>query len=240
MNNESITDPYILSLDDDVDFNKILTHVLKRQGIKVTTTESVEDFIAQLKAKKPVLCLLDINLEVGQGAGFTLLQAIRKKFDLTIPVIILSRRSDDQDIVRALELGANDYISKPIDDDFLINKINNYLKRENVKPLPFYKVSEKDAPCQISFKNQIRQLNEFGITLQSPNFLSKGTMIKIEGAEVEAIFGTSKPIKLTVHHSWIDEVNHLYQAYCEYDYENEAILQNIRNYLLENTQPTDE
>ncbi len=235
MENLDPNEPYILSLDDDPDFNRLLKVVFKKEGIKLITTTSVESFIIQLKQQRPVLCLLDINLEMGQGAGFSLLQALRNKFGLTVPVIILSRRKDDQDISRALELGANDYISKPIDDDFLIHKINHYLKHDNIKPLPFYKVSDRDSNCTLTWSNKIRHINEFGITLQSPHFLSKGTMIKIIGKAVEDIFGTHRPVRLFVNRSWIDEQNHLYQAYCEYDYENQENLNHIRKYLLENS-----
>ncbi len=234
-NEEKIDGPYILSLDDDVDFNNLLKLVLKKNGFKVSTTKTVEEFIAHLKKIKPSLCLIDINLEQGPGAGYSLLQAMRKKFDLTIPIIILSRRKDDEDIVKALELGASDYVTKPLDDDFLLNKINHYLKHENITPLPFYKVSESDSPCNISWENEIRSINEFGITLQGPHFVAKGAILKLSGQLAEEISGRKKPIKVYVNHSWIDETNHLYQAYCEYDYEDEDLLNHIRSYLLNHT-----
>ena len=232
---ESLEAPYILSLDDDIDFSNLLGVVFKRHNLKIITTQTVEEFVTHLKKSRPSVCLIDINLDQGPGAGFSLLQAIRNRFDLSVPIIILSRRKDDADISRALELGANDYVSKPIDDAFLLNKINQYLKQEDIKPLPFYKVSDRDSPCLIDWSNDIVQINEFGLTLQSTHFIAKGTMLKVSGNFIEEIFGTTAPVKLFVNRSWIDSENHLYRAYCEYDYENENILNHIRSYLITHT-----
>ena len=232
---ESLSTPYILSLDDDIDFNNLLKAVFKRHHLKIVTTQTVEEFVTHLKKSRPSVCLIDINLEQGPGAGFSLLQAVRKKFDLSVPIIILSRRKEDADIARALELGANDYVSKPIDDAFLLHKVNNYLKQDDIKPLPFYKVTDKDSPCLIDWTNDIIQINEFGLTLQSTHFIAKGTMLKVSGSFVEEVFGTSTPVKLFVNKSWIDSENHLYKAHCEYDYENENILNHVRSYLIANT-----
>ncbi len=224
-------EPYILSLDDDEDFNNLLHVVIKKKGFKIITTETAEEFIAQLKKKKPSLCLIDVNLEQGPGAGFSLLQALRKKYDLSTPIIMLSRRKDDEDIVRALELGASDYVTKPIDDDFLLTKINHYLKHEGMPPLPFYKVSDSDAPCELTWDNEIRAINEYGITLQGSHFIAKGTKLRISGDFIEEISGKKEGIKVFVHHSWILEANHRYQAYCEFDFEDAQLLGRIRSYL---------
>lgn len=223
---------YILSLDDDEDFNNLLKVVFKKKGLKIITTTTCESFIHHLKNKRPSLCLIDINLDQGPGVGFSLLQALREHHDLTIPIIILSRRRDDNDITRALELGANDYVTKPLDDDFLLNKINHYLKHDNIPPLPFYKVSENNGQCSVVWNDGIRSINEFGITLQGPHFIAKGTLIKLTGDFITEACGYNDGIKVSVNHSWIDEINHLYQAQCEFNYEDETLLEHIRGYLL--------
>lgn len=225
-------DTYILSLDDDQDFNNLLKVVFKKNGFNVITTSTCDEFIHQLKVKRPSVCLIDINLEQGQGVGFSLLQALRKNYDLTIPIIILSRRREDSDIVKALELGADDYVTKPLDDDFLLNKINHYIKHDNIPPLPFYKVSENDSQCTLSWENDIKSINEFGVTLQGPHFVAKGTLVELSGDFITEISGRPSGIKVSVNHSWIDETNHLYQAQCEFDYEDEELLEHIRGYLL--------
>lgn len=232
INSDQGDERYILSLDDDQDFNNLLQVVLKKNGFKIVTTSTCEDFIAQLKIKRPSLCLIDINLEQGQGVGFSLLQALRKNYDLTIPIIILSRRREDEDIVKALELGADDYVTKPLDDDFLLDKINHYIKHENISPLPFYKVSEHDSKCTLSWDNDIKSINEFGVTLQGPHFVAKGTLIKLSGDFITEISGRSSGIRVSVNHSWINETTHLYQAQCEFNYEDDELLEHIRGYLL--------
>ena len=229
------TDSPILTLDDDHDFNTLVKHIFKRHGIKVTTTETVEEFIAQLKETKPKLCLIDINLDRGFGAGFSLLQALRNKYGLSIPIIMLSRRKEDKDIIKALELGANDYIYKPIDDAFLLSKINHFLRHDQIQPLPYYKVSEKDSPCKLTWDSEIIGINEFGLTLRGSHFAAKGTRLYLDTRAHAEIFGDYEKIKLFVSKSWIDSQTHLYHSYCEYDYENEDLLAHIRSYLLTHT-----
>jgi len=227
-----INERFVLTLDDDEDFNNLLKVVFKKHGFKIITTCTCQDFISQLKINPPSVCLIDINLEQGQGVGFSLLEAIRKKYDLSIPIIMLSYRREDKDIIRALELGANDYITKPLDDGLLIDKINQYLKDENIKPLPFYRVSENDENCTIMWDNHIKTINEFGVTLHGPNLMAKGTLIKLTGDFIKEISGNINGIKVSVNHSWIDEADHLYQAQREFDYEDENLLEHIRGYLL--------
>lgn len=225
----------ILNIDDDPDFNALLKVVLKKNGFHSITTETPNDFAEALKVEKPDLCLIDINLDIASGAGFTMLQAVRNTFGLEIPLIILSRRSSREDIGKALELGANDFVSKPLDDTFLIQKINQYLRNPELKPLTYSKVSERDWPCEVTIDLGIQAINEFGVTLSSEHFLSKGSYIELKGSLVKEIINKDTPLKLTVNNSWIDEETKRYQAFCEFNYEDLQMMSTIRSYLLKNS-----
>ncbi len=224
--------PYILNLDDDPDFNNILKHVLKKEGYKLVSTNQPEDFALEIKKKMPALCIIDINLDIAQGAGLTLVQAMRNKYGVSLPIFICSRRSDRETISRALELGANDFISKPLDDTLLIQKINLYLKQEHISPLPYFKVSEKDWPLEFSYDLSIAEISEFGITLSSPHFLSKGTYLVLSGEFIKKITRNSKPLKMTVNQSWLEENSTSYHAFCEFDANDEDIKSAVRAFIL--------
>ena len=232
---EELEKPYILCLDDDPDFNKILKHVLKKHQYFSIATETVEEFVKFLKNYPPKLCFIDINLDMGFGAGYALLQAIRNKMGLSLPIIILSRRRSLDDIAKALELGANDFISKPLDDEYLIRKVNQYLMKDDLPPLPIYMVSDKDKECHYTFNVQIAELSEFGITLVSEHFISKGTSIQLTGEVIQELTQSPKPIKVLITESFIAEEDHLYHCFCEFDYENEDLMNNVRTYILENS-----
>jgi len=222
----------ILSLDDDADFNSLLKLVLKRNGFESITTQTPNEFAAALKTQDPDLCLIDVNLDVASGAGFSMLQAVRNTFGLEIPLIVLSRRSSREDIGKALELGANDFVSKPLDDVFLIQKINQYLRNPELKPLTYSKVSERDWPCEVTIDLAVQAVNEFGVTLTSDHFLSKGSYIELRGPLIQEIIKRDSPLKLSVNNSWIDEETKCYIAFCEFNYEDLQMMSTIRAYLL--------
>ncbi len=120
------TNNTIINLDDDPDFNNLLKVVLKRAGYQLFSATKPDDFAKLVKALDPALVMIDVNLDLGQGAGFTFLEALRNKLGLDLPVLVCSRRTSRADISRAMELGANDFISKPLDDTYLLQKLNIY------------------------------------------------------------------------------------------------------------------
>ena len=228
------TNNTIVNLDDDPDFNAILKVVLKREGYQLFSATTPEKFAQLVKELKPALCLIDLNLDIGQGAGFTFLQAMRNKMGLEIPIFIVSRRSSREDISRALELGANDFITKPIDDTFVIQKVNQYLKNPEIRLLPYFKISEKDWPCEVSFDLNIAEVSEFGITLIGPQFLSKGTYLELSGTFLKELTGKDQALKCTIHNSWINEENGRYMSFFEFDANDNSLLSNVRSYILAN------
>jgi CheY-like chemotaxis protein len=229
---ESDDKPYILNLDDDPDFNNILRVVLKKEGFKLVSTKTPEEFAAKIKEKLPVLCLIDINLDIGQGAGLTLVQAIRNKYGQSLPILIISRKADRETISRALELGADDLIPKPLDDTLLIQKINLYHRQSHIPPLPYFKVSEKDWPLEFTYDLNICEVNEFGVTFKSPHFLGKGTYLEVQGEFIEKLTRTTHPLKITVNRSWKEENEDQYRAFCEFDYTDIDLKSAVRSFIL--------
>lgn len=232
---ESKKNKTIVNLDDDPDFNNILKVILKKEGFQLFSATQPEQFAKLVKAVDPALCLVDVNLDIGQGAGFTFLQAMRNTLGLELPIFIVSRRTSREDISRALELGANDFIPKPIDDVYLIQKINHYLNREEAKPMPYFKVSEKDWPCEFTYGLEINEISEFGITLKSGHFLTKGTYLELTGDFIKELTGEEGPLKSTISQSWINEDTGFYQSFVEFDARNEALLSSVRSYILKNS-----
>jgi len=231
----SSTNQTILNLDDDPDFNNILRVILKKEGFKLKSATTPEEFAKLINKEPPLLCLVDINLDVAMGAGYQMIQAMRNRLGFELPILVISRRASQEDIGRALELGANDFIPKPIDDTYLIQKINQYLPRENFKPLPYFKVSQKDWPCEVSFNLEIYSLSEFGITFTSNHFLSKGTYLQVDGEFVRDLTGEQRPLKLSIHNSWIDEKSHRFMAFSEFNGEDIQLLSSVRAFIIKNS-----
>jgi DNA-binding response OmpR family regulator len=102
----------ILIVEDDRDIASLIKHALERQGD--STADIVGSGEAALKAvadSPPELIILDLNLPV--ISGLEVFRIVRSRSDQNIPVIMLTARSDEDDRVAGLELGADDYITKP-------------------------------------------------------------------------------------------------------------------------------
>ncbi len=132
----------ILVVEDDKDIVDVIKYNLSKEGYQITAALSAEAGLKTLDENIPDLILLDLMLP-GMD-GLQLCRIIRGKPDLqAIPVIILTARSEDADIVVGLELGADDYIIKPFSPRVLIARIRNILRRKDVSletPEQFIKI----------------------------------------------------------------------------------------------------
>jgi DNA-binding response OmpR family regulator len=116
----------VLIVDDDALMRRSLAFNLEKAGYDVSTAASAEDALAQVHLSPPDLVLLDISLPGMDG-----LDALRRLRQQTaeVPVIFLTARRRELDQVVGLELGADDYVTKPFDVDVLLARIKAVLRR---------------------------------------------------------------------------------------------------------------
>lgn len=113
---------------DDVSLNLILLEkMLSRFNIPIRKASNGLEAMREIIAKKPDLVILDLIMPFMDG--FEVLQKVRETPDLEdLRIIVLSALNKNEDIVRAYDCGANDFITKPIIFEKLINSVNNQLK----------------------------------------------------------------------------------------------------------------
>ncbi len=116
----------LLVVDDDRDLVELLDYALRREGYEVVRAYDGEAALETLNREHPDLVVLDINLP--KLAGFVVLERIRH-VDEHIPVLLLSARQDESDILRGLQLGADDYITKPFRPKELVARVKAILRR---------------------------------------------------------------------------------------------------------------
>ncbi len=155
----------ILMIEDDLELAEILTEYLEQYEFKVVTEDDPFKAVSILKLEPFDLVILDLTLP-GMD-GLEVCEAIRERQD--VPIIISSARSDVTDKVRALELGADDYMPKPYDPRELEARIQSVLRRYAAK-VEAKEESKSDFKCDkssmtISYKNRNIELTnaEFGI-----------------------------------------------------------------------------
>jgi two-component system, OmpR family, alkaline phosphatase synthesis response regulator PhoP len=118
----------ILIIEDDDEINFVLNFMLNKEGFKTTSLSDGREAMSHLHECKPSdLILLDIMLPYCDG--FQIIEAAKKnKAWAHVPIIMLTAKSQDNDVKRAMSLGADDYILKPFLPDEIINSIRNLLK----------------------------------------------------------------------------------------------------------------
>ena len=115
----------ILVADDEQNITKLLRLYLRQEGYDVVVARDGREALDRFSAESPDLVLLDLMMpEVG---GFEVCTEIRKQSD--IPVIMLTARSDDVDKVVGLEMGADDYVTKPFNPRELVARVKAVLRR---------------------------------------------------------------------------------------------------------------
>ena len=122
----------ILAVDDDALLRRSLAFNLERSGFTVQTASCAEDALEMARQTHPDLIIMDIGLPGMDG-----LEALRKLRDeMGIPGILLTARRRELDEVLGLELGADDYVTKPFDFDVLLAHIKAVLRRAQVSEAP--------------------------------------------------------------------------------------------------------
>jgi DNA-binding response OmpR family regulator len=120
----------ILVVDDDALLRRSLAFHLEQAGYQVDTAATAEDALAMARRHPPDLVLLDIGLPEMDG-----LDALRQfKAQRDVPIIYLTARRRELDQVVGLELGADDYVTKPFDVDVLLARIKAVLRRAGATP----------------------------------------------------------------------------------------------------------
>ena len=124
----------MLIADDDRDLRELIGFTLTQAGYLVLKAGDGPSALQTFEDESPDLVVLDINMP--GMSGFQVCEAVRKRS--RVPVIMLTVRGEEEDLVRALELGADDFLTKPFSPRTLLARIKALLRRagmENTAPL---------------------------------------------------------------------------------------------------------
>lgn len=120
----------IAIIDDEPDILELVSVSLKKAGFKVKDFQEVDSFFKYIKDDVPDLFLLDLMLP--DADGFEICKYLKKEEKFAgVPIIMLTARGDEMDKVLGLELGADDYITKPFSPRELTARIKAVLRRED-------------------------------------------------------------------------------------------------------------
>ena len=132
----------ILVVDDEASIVTMLAYNLKKEGYDVVTAEDGEVALEKFESEKHDLLLLDIMMP--KMDGYEVCRKIREKSN--VPIIMLTARADEVDKVVGLEMGADDYVTKPFGNRELIARVKANLRRSDIAPVTN---NEKDGNNQV-------------------------------------------------------------------------------------------
>jgi len=117
--------PGILVVEDETSIASFVAAYLKNAGYGVRTAATAQAAIAEMASEAPALIILDLNLP--DGDGVELCRRIRKNSD--VPILMLTARDEDVDKIIGLEVGADDYMTKPFNPRELVARVKSVLRR---------------------------------------------------------------------------------------------------------------
>ena len=224
--------PVILTIDDDVDFNLLLKKKLSDLDIELIITSNMQDFFEQFLKKRPDLCLVDLNLGQDVSMGLKIIQSIRNKVVGKLPLIVLTKDKKPETMAYAFELGASDYVTKPLDAYFLKKKIKHFLEEES-ESVVYLHVPPIYAAIDMSLDVEIIAIDEMGVHLRAPYYVAIGTKIVVKNQIFLEFTDRAE------HSFWIGATKVLAdghsQLFCEFDQENPDLISSLRSWLVKNS-----
>lgn len=118
----------VLVVEDERDIAALVAYHLTKDGYRVRTAEGGHEALQAVAAEKPDLMILDLMLP--GFSGYEVLQEMRRRPETAdVPVVVLTARRDEADRVKGLELGADDYVTKPFSPRELVLRVSAVLRR---------------------------------------------------------------------------------------------------------------
>nr|WP_291235149.1 response regulator transcription factor [Frisingicoccus sp.] len=187
----------VLIVDDDDAILTMLYKVIKSNGIEADMVSNGEDALKQVNKHNYDLMLLDINMEGIDG--FQVIQAIRNQ-GLKIPIIIISGRKEDYDTLYGLDIGADDYITKPFNPIILGAKVKALIRRSQ-NGLP----GSSDLIIAGPFQYNTSTLRFYKNGIEIPLSSKENAMMKLFIDNVNRIFSKDMLYELIWGETIIDE-----------------------------------
>jgi DNA-binding response OmpR family regulator len=140
----------VLVAEPDAATRRDIRHACEQDGYQVVEADTGAETLRQVEQVRPTIVLLEVTLP--DAAGFDVCRELRK-LDTSVPVIMMSSRSDEIDVVVALEIGADDYVSKPLRLRELVARMAAHLRRSRLE-------SAETTRSRLEFRDLVIDVNE--------------------------------------------------------------------------------
>lgn len=190
--------PLVLVVEDEAAFATMLRYNLEKQGFRVEEAVDGEEALKCVDQEKPDLVLLDWMLPA--MSGIEVCRQIRQRSATpNLPVIMVTARTGDQDLVRGLDAGADDYVTKPFSMDGLVARMRAVLRRAGTlpskSPLTFHELTMELASHRVQRNGRLLHLGPIEFRLLE-FFLEHPRRVFSREELVDALWGSDTDVEL--------------------------------------------
>ncbi|MFU2157616.1 MULTISPECIES: response regulator transcription factor [Caldisericum] len=204
----------ILVVEDDENIRKLIKMYLEKSEFQVVEAKDGKEAVIKFSEEKPQLIILDLMLPLKSGEEVA--KEIRKVSN--VPILMLTAKADEENRVEGLEIGADDYVTKPFSPRELVLRVKNIIRR--------------------SYPNEHEiKIKDLEIIPKEMRVLQNGKEVELTTREFKVLFALAKKSPLVLSRE--DIMNEIYDEYDEvvYDRTIDAYIKNIRKKL--NDDPKD-
>lgn len=230
--------PLAYVLDDDDGFCKLLSGALKRFGIFSESFSASAPLFSRSVASPPALCVLDLSVE-SLKSSLGLIKALRSVHSPNLPILIASGRMDPATMAEALESGANDYLTKPLEREVLISKLLRHVTSLELMSaaMTFESAPELILRVHSEIDATLLGFDELGIQISSRSLVRKGASITVAGSALSEVTGRTSPLVVRAASSELNIVRGHYETYLEFDSSDHDLLEKVRAWLAARDSP---
>jgi len=180
----------VLLADDDIDLLDLMSYALRREGYNICTAADGLQALHRCDVEQPDIVLLDVNMP--RLNGFEVCRRIRQ--DSEVPIILLTARDEEEDVLRGLQLGADDYVTKPFSAKQLAARMKTILRRSRTDR---YEQATREIHC-----------GDLTLDLESQEVTKAGRRVQLTPLEFRILFllamneGRIIPYSRLVEYAW--------------------------------------
>ncbi len=184
----------VIGIDSDISFHNILRSMLPTEEFDLTLCLTEQDFISKIKTSKYDLALINLRIDKNPLKGLEIICLIRSEEDIeinkNIPIVVLSTNDTSKIIANAIEVGANDFLSKPLSSTDIVTKIQALVlgNQAFAKKIDFGNTPAENLKIILSVKYALVAITEIGFIIKGTSFVSKGAKVKLNSKRLKEIF----------------------------------------------------
>jgi DNA-binding response OmpR family regulator len=221
-------------IDDDFDILRYCDAILAPHGHEAVLASDPTKALQILKDHAVDLIVVDVVMP--QVSGFDFMLTLKRSLPhVNCPILMLTGRSASQDVKKALDLGATDYMVKPFDRDVFLAKISSILGMQAAIPEVKFAQTSTTSKAEVTFPALITSVNEMGFYMRTLSYVDRNLRIRINSTLFSEIGITCPPLRAASCKPIEDDSEYHYEVFVSFIGLDENTMRKIRRWIASRT-----